>query len=140
MLFPCLFLWPCSYLQDKEKESNQSALGIKLPVRNWLPGTPLLSSTHLQHLLLPEKIPHLPEKQIGQSALYSGGNKKTLQPSSRISLWKVTSSKAKLGDLGDSYYMLKIPPLEGGRVLPKKMPHLPMRQIRQVKTIPHFST
>ncbi|KAM1943706.1 hypothetical protein ACFX15_012008 [Malus domestica] len=29
------------------------------------------------------------------SALYSGGNQKTLQPSSRISLWKVTSSKAK---------------------------------------------
>ncbi|KAM2693360.1 hypothetical protein EV2_007538 [Malus domestica] len=24
MLFPCLFLWPCSYLQDKEKVSNQS--------------------------------------------------------------------------------------------------------------------
>ncbi|KAM2365798.1 hypothetical protein ACFX1X_004571 [Malus domestica] len=66
MLFPCLFLWPCSYLQDKEKESNQSELGIKLPVRNWLPGTPLLSSTHLQHLMLPEKIPHLPEEQIGQ--------------------------------------------------------------------------
>ncbi|KAM1642917.1 hypothetical protein ACFX2K_012786 [Malus domestica] len=41
---------------------------------------------------------------IIKSALYSGGNQKTLQPSSRISLWKVTSSKAKLGDLGDSYY------------------------------------
>ncbi|KAM2557728.1 hypothetical protein TB2_014823 [Malus domestica] len=39
MLFPCLFLWSCSYLQDKEKESNQSALGIKLPVRNRLLGT-----------------------------------------------------------------------------------------------------
>ncbi|KAM1709766.1 hypothetical protein ACFX14_000239 [Malus domestica] len=66
MPFPCLFLWPCSYLQDKEKESNQSALGIKLPVQNLLPGTPLLSSTHLQHLMLPEKISHLPEEQIGQ--------------------------------------------------------------------------
>ncbi|KAM1838659.1 hypothetical protein ACFX14_020281 [Malus domestica] len=32
---------------------------------------------------------------ISRSALYSGGNQKTLQPSSRISLWKVTSSKAK---------------------------------------------
>ncbi|KAM2973960.1 hypothetical protein FF1_000306 [Malus domestica] len=41
---------------------------------------------------------------IIRSALYFGGNQKTLQPSSRISLWKVTSSKAKLGDLGDSYY------------------------------------
>ncbi|KAM1748371.1 hypothetical protein ACFX12_009373 [Malus domestica] len=45
--------------------------------------------------MLPGKIPHLPEEHIGQSALYSGGNQKTLQPSSRISLWKVTSSKAK---------------------------------------------
>ncbi|KAM1550735.1 hypothetical protein PS1_043494 [Malus domestica] len=81
--------------------------------------------------MFPGKIPHLLEEQIGQSALYSGGNQKTLQLSSRISLWKVTSSKAKLGDLGDSYYMLKIPPLDGGRVLPEKMPHLPMRQIRQ---------
>ncbi|KAM1406214.1 hypothetical protein ACFX2F_000954 [Malus domestica] len=73
MLFPYLFLWPCSYLQDKEKESNQSVLGIKLPARNRLPGTPylityltLLSSTHLQHLMLPGKIPHLPEEQIEQ--------------------------------------------------------------------------
>ncbi|KAM2128398.1 hypothetical protein ACFX1R_008193 [Malus domestica] len=33
------------------------------------------------------KIPHLLEEQIGQSALYSGGNQKTLQLSSRISLW-----------------------------------------------------
>ncbi|KAM1383984.1 hypothetical protein PS2_035974 [Malus domestica] len=24
MLFPCLFLWPCSYLQDKEKEQSVS--------------------------------------------------------------------------------------------------------------------
>ncbi|KAM1682697.1 hypothetical protein COP1_034022 [Malus domestica] len=32
---------------------------------------------------------------ISRSALYSRGNQKTLQPSSRISLWKVTSSKAK---------------------------------------------
>ncbi|KAM2778882.1 hypothetical protein COP1_014211 [Malus domestica] len=37
-----------------------------------------------------EKISH-----IIKSTLYSGGNQKTLQPSSRISLWKVTSSKAK---------------------------------------------
>ncbi|KAM1477678.1 hypothetical protein ACFXTN_035635 [Malus domestica] len=91
--------------------------------------------------MLPGKIPHLPEEQIGQgrriqgsmwrqakqhtcryihysvkakishisrSALYSGGNQKTLQLSSRISLWKVTSSKEKLGDLGDSYYMVCI--------------------------------
>ncbi|KAM2244852.1 hypothetical protein ACFXTI_005861 [Malus domestica] len=45
---------------------------------------------------------------ISRSALYSRGNQKTLQLSSRISLWKVTSSKAKLGDLGDSYYMVYI--------------------------------
>ncbi|KAM2027351.1 hypothetical protein ACFX1T_019662 [Malus domestica] len=35
---------------------------------------------------------------IIKSALYSGGNQKTLQHSSRISLWKVTSSKAKLNE------------------------------------------
>ncbi|KAM1643038.1 hypothetical protein ACFX2K_012890 [Malus domestica] len=35
---------------------------------------------------------------------------------------------------------LKIPPLDGGSVLPEKMPHLPMRKIRQVKTIPHLGT
>ncbi|KAM1405651.1 hypothetical protein ACFX2F_000465 [Malus domestica] len=55
MLSPYPFLCPCSYLQDNEKESNQSALGIKLPVRNRLLGIPSLiaylaslSSTHLQ--------------------------------------------------------------------------------------------
>lgn len=37
-------------------------------------------------------------------------------------------------------HQLKIPPLDGGRVLPEKMPHLPMRQIRQVKTTPHSDT
>ncbi|KAM1956624.1 hypothetical protein ACFX16_026012 [Malus domestica] len=31
-----------------------------------------------------------------------------IKHSSRISLWKVTSSKAKLGDLGDSYYRVCI--------------------------------
>ncbi|KAM0985797.1 hypothetical protein ACFX2C_013039 [Malus domestica] len=35
---------------------------------------------------------------IINSALYSEGNQKTLQHSSRISLWKVTSSKAKLNE------------------------------------------
>ncbi|KAM1343072.1 hypothetical protein ACFX2F_007308 [Malus domestica] len=35
---------------------------------------------------------------IIKSALYSEGNQKTLQHSSRISLWKVTSSKAKLNE------------------------------------------
>ena len=35
---------------------------------------------------------------------------------------------------------LQIPPMDGGKVLPKKMPHLPMRQIRQVKTTPHSDT
>ncbi|KAM1294769.1 hypothetical protein ACFX2H_014653 [Malus domestica] len=45
---------------------------------------------------------------IIKSALYSEGNQKTIQHSSRISLWKVTSSKAKLGDLGDSYYRVCI--------------------------------
>ncbi|KAM1671319.1 hypothetical protein ACFXTN_036338 [Malus domestica] len=37
--------------------------------------------------MFPGKIPHLLEEQIGQSALYSGGNQKTLQLSSRIRLW-----------------------------------------------------
>ncbi|KAM2693361.1 hypothetical protein EV2_007538 [Malus domestica] len=90
MLFPCLFLWPCSYLQDKEKVSNQSykkACGDK---RN---RTRADTSTTLS---------------TAKSALYYGGNQKTLQPSSRISLWKVTSSKSKLGDLGDFYYMVCI--------------------------------
>ncbi|KAM1813188.1 hypothetical protein ACFX11_027025 [Malus domestica] len=54
--------------------------------------------------MLPGKIPHLPEEQIGQSALYSGGNQKTLQPSSRISLWKVTSSKAKVSHIISSHF------------------------------------
>ncbi|KAM2294229.1 hypothetical protein ACFX1S_034159 [Malus domestica] len=45
---------------------------------------------------------------IIESALYAGGNQKTLQHSSRISLWKVTSSKAKHGDLGDFYYRVCI--------------------------------
>ncbi|XP_050133657.1 uncharacterized protein LOC126609769 [Malus sylvestris] len=37
-------------------------------------------------------------------------------------------------------HQLKIPPLDGGRVLPENMPHLPMRQIRQVKTTSHSDT
>ncbi|KAM2105730.1 hypothetical protein ACFX1R_016205 [Malus domestica] len=37
-------------------------------------------------------------------------------------------------------HRLKIPPMDGGKVLPEKMPHLHMRQIRHVKMIPHFST
>ena len=37
-------------------------------------------------------------------------------------------------------HRLKIPPLDGGKVLPEKMSHLPMRQIRQVKMIPHSDT
>ena len=39
MLFPYLSLCPCSYLQDKEKESNQSEPEIERPIWNWLPGT-----------------------------------------------------------------------------------------------------
>ena len=146
------------------------------------------------------------------SSVGSGGNQKTLQLSSRISLWKVTSSKAKVSHIISSHFsslypscclqdrenvnnqpelwlltlsvtsfsrspssatwgtpttwfvsrltkpettsklqvklihylvhlhQLQIPPLDGGRVLPEKMPHLPMRQIRQVKTTPHSDT
>ncbi|KAM2885540.1 hypothetical protein COP2_012698 [Malus domestica] len=37
-------------------------------------------------------------------------------------------------------HRLKIPPMDGGKVLPEKMPHLHMRQIRHVKMIPHFNT
>ena len=165
------------------------------------------------------------DPQILESALYSGGNQKTFQPNSRISLWKVTSSKAKVSHIISSpfaspypccclrhkekennqpeaeveppiqvaclevwlltlsvtsfgkspssvtwrtptigfvshltkpettsklqvkliHYLvhlhrLKIPPLDGGKVLPEKMPYLCMRQIRQVKMIPHFGT
>ena len=58
MQSPRPFLCPCSYLQDKEKESNQSPHGIKLLLWNWLPETffligylVLLSSSHLQLLM-----------------------------------------------------------------------------------------
>ena len=37
--FPFSFLYPCSYLEDREKESNQSEPEIKRPIWNWLPGT-----------------------------------------------------------------------------------------------------
>lgn len=62
------------FLPARQGEREQSvSTWIKLPARNWLPGTPylitylaLLSSTHLQHLMFPGKIPHLLEEQIGQ--------------------------------------------------------------------------
>ncbi|KAM1919790.1 hypothetical protein ACFX15_023688 [Malus domestica] len=57
------------------------------------------------HYSVKAKVSHISRSN---SALYSRGNQKTLKLSSRISLWKVTSSKAKLGDLGDSYYMVCI--------------------------------
>ncbi|CAN6552503.1 unnamed protein product [Malus baccata var. baccata] len=44
-----------------------------------------------------------------ESALYSGGNQKTLQPSSRISLWKVTSSKAKVSHIISSPFASPYP-------------------------------
>ncbi|KAM2915042.1 hypothetical protein COP2_045479 [Malus domestica] len=37
-------------------------------------------------------------------------------------------------------HRLKIPSLDGGKVLPEKMPHLHMKQTRQVKMIPHLGT
>ncbi|KAM2053259.1 hypothetical protein ACFX1T_002918 [Malus domestica] len=70
------------------------------------PETDHYSTTHFHTtFIIPStaKVSH-----IIKSALYSEGNQKTLQHSSRISLWKVTSSKAKLGDLGDSYYRVCI--------------------------------
>ncbi|KAM1074165.1 hypothetical protein ACFX2B_018950 [Malus domestica] len=73
MLSPYPFLCPPSSLQDKEKESNQPVLGINLPTWNRLPETPsliahlaVLSNTHLQHLMLPFHLPHLPGKQMMQ--------------------------------------------------------------------------
>ncbi|KAM1135540.1 hypothetical protein ACFX19_045222 [Malus domestica] len=64
MFSPYHFLCPRSSLQGKEKESNQPALGINLPIWNRMPGTPsliahlaLLSKYPLfQHLMLPNKI------------------------------------------------------------------------------------
>ncbi|KAM1597851.1 hypothetical protein PS2_032712 [Malus domestica] len=73
MFYPYLFLCPSSSLQDKEKESNQPALGINLSTWNRLPGTPsliahlaVLSNTHLQHLMLSFRLPYLPGKQMMQ--------------------------------------------------------------------------
>ncbi|KAM1157738.1 hypothetical protein ACFX2B_028072 [Malus domestica] len=43
------------------------------------------------------------------SALYSGGNQKTLQPSSRISLWKVTPSKEKVSHIISSLFASPYP-------------------------------
>ncbi|KAM2557452.1 hypothetical protein FF1_014907 [Malus domestica] len=42
---------------------------------------------------------------------------------------------SSLSDLGDSYY--RIPPMDGGKVLPEKMPHLHMRQIRHPIWVNH---
>ena len=56
--FPFSFLCPGSYLQDREKESDQSEPEIKRPIWDWLLRTfcliaylALLSSGHLQQLL-----------------------------------------------------------------------------------------
>ncbi|KAM1889837.1 hypothetical protein ACFX13_047782 [Malus domestica] len=46
---------------------------------------------------------------IIRSALSFGGNQKTLQPSSRISLWKVTSSKAKVSHIISSPFASPYP-------------------------------
>ncbi|KAM1001877.1 hypothetical protein ACFX2C_002367 [Malus domestica] len=73
MLSSCPFLCSCSSLQDEEKESNQSALAIKLPVRNRLLGIPsliaylaLLSSTHLQLLMYFRRRYQMPGEHIRQ--------------------------------------------------------------------------
>ena len=49
------------------------------------------------------------DPQILESALYSGRNQKTLKPSSRISLWKVTSSKAKVSHIISSPFASPYP-------------------------------
>ncbi|XP_070661330.1 centromere protein C-like isoform X4 [Malus domestica] len=60
---------------------------------------------------------------------------------SRLTKPEITSKlQVKLIHYLVHLHQLKMPPLDGGRVLPEKIPHLPMRQIRQVKTIPHFGT
>ncbi|KAM1706419.1 hypothetical protein EV1_028056 [Malus domestica] len=43
------------------------------------------------------------------SALYSRGNQKTLKPSSRISPWKVTSSKEKVSHIISSPFASPYP-------------------------------
>ncbi|KAM1099071.1 hypothetical protein PS2_005690 [Malus domestica] len=55
-----------SLFWDKEKESNQLALGINLPIWNpfLIAYLALLSSTHLHHFMLPLRLPHLPGEQI----------------------------------------------------------------------------
>ena len=62
-----------SSLKDKEGERDQSALGIKLPVWSRLPGIPsliaypaLLSSTHLQLLMYPQRRYQMPGVQMRQ--------------------------------------------------------------------------
>ncbi|KAM2075374.1 hypothetical protein ACFX1T_038272 [Malus domestica] len=74
MLSPYPFLCPPSSLQDKEKKSNQPALGINLPTWNQLPGNPFpdcLPSIALRYSsstvdVLPRKTPYLPGKQMMQ--------------------------------------------------------------------------
>ncbi|KAM2047890.1 hypothetical protein ACFX1T_006493 [Malus domestica] len=66
MFSPCHSPCRCFHLQDKEKESNQPALGINLPIWNpfLIAYLALLSNTHLQHLILSLRLPHLPGEQI----------------------------------------------------------------------------
>ena len=65
MLSPCPFLCPCSYSQDNKKESNQSAPGIKPPLKI-IPLTKLLryelerlnkETDHHLHLVLACHVP-----------------------------------------------------------------------------------
>ena len=72
MFFPHPFFCPPSSPQDKEKESDQPALGLDFPGWNRLPGNffpDRLPSVALKYSsstadVLPGKIPHLPEEQM----------------------------------------------------------------------------
>ncbi|KAM1772282.1 hypothetical protein ACFX11_047003 [Malus domestica] len=106
--FPLALFLPARQGERKQSVStwNQASsqeLTAWNPLPDYLPGIALETRADTSTTLSTAKVSH-----ISRSALYSGGNQKTLQLSSRISLWKVNSSKAKLGDLGDSYYMICI--------------------------------
>lgn len=92
MLSPCPFLCPPSSRRDKEKESNQPALGINLPSWNRLPGNPfpdcLPSVAFLRYFCTsssaagvpPRKMPHLLEEQTRQVKLIHRSMRRQAQP------------------------------------------------------------
>ncbi|KAM1183937.1 hypothetical protein EV1_002086 [Malus domestica] len=70
--------------KDEDKESNMSEPPLKLLVRNRLPGTFLIAHLALlskypllQHLMLLEKLPHLPGEQIRKCGMHNQLSRKS---------------------------------------------------------------